>query len=85
MWTVSGLFFTFPDIKDVRGEQYLVKSQSQVIDPLVTSELVSISQIIDVAKLSEEEEVSIKLKRRSGQWVYEIERPIKETLIFLPF
>ena len=48
----------------------------------MTSELVSISQIIDVAKLSTEEEVSIKLKRRSGQWVYEIERPIKETLIF---
>ena len=35
-----------------------------------------------MAKLSAEEEVSIKLKRRSGQWVYEIERPIKETLIF---
>ena len=49
---------------------------------MVTSELVSISQIIDVAKLSAEEEVSIKLKRRSEQWVYEIERPIKETLIF---
>ena len=82
MWTVSGLFFTLPDIKDVRGEQYLVKSQSQAIDPLVTSELFSITNIIEAAKLSEEEEVSIKLKRRSGQWVYEIERPLKETLIF---
>jgi len=82
MWTVSGLFFTLPDITDVRGEQYLVKSQSQVIDPLVTAELISISEIIDGAKLSAKEEVSIKLKRRSGQWVYEIERPLKETLIF---
>ena len=54
MWTVSGLFFTLPDIKDVRGEQYLAKSQSQVIDPLVTSELFSITNIIEAAKLSEE-------------------------------
>ena len=82
MWTVSGLFFTLPDITDVRGEQYLVKSKLQVIDPLVTSELISMSEIIDVAKLSAREEVSIKLKRRSGQWVYEIKRPLKEILIF---
>ena len=54
MWTVSGLFFTLPDIKDVRGEQYLVKSQTQVIDPLVTSELFSITNIIEAAKLSQE-------------------------------
>ena len=82
MWTVSGLFFTLPDITDVRGEQYLVKSTPQVIDPLVTSELVLMSQIIDAAKLSAREDVSIKLKRRSGQWVYEIRRPLKEILIF---
>ena len=82
MWTVSGLFFTLPDITDVRGEQYLVKSTPQVIDPLVTSELVLMSQIIDAAKLSAREDVSIKLKRRSGQWVYEIKRPLKEILIF---
>ena len=33
LWTVSGLFFTVPDITDVRGEQYRQIKDNLEIEP----------------------------------------------------
>ena len=52
MWTASGLFFSIPDITDVRGEQYLSQTHSININQLAREKIVPISAIIDTAKIN---------------------------------
>ena len=44
LWTLSGLFFTIPDIKDVRGDQYRVwetTNEAQRLDQNITKALLA--------------------------------------------
>jgi uncharacterized iron-regulated membrane protein len=83
MWTASGLFFSIPDITDVRGEQYLTQSNSININQEARENIVSISAIIDNAKVDLEANETVLLKHRAGRLIYQVEKnPPEKKLIF---
>ena len=83
MWTASGLFFSIPDITDVRGEQYLTQSNSININQQARENIVSISAIIDNAKVNLEANETVLLKHRAGRLIYQVEKnPPEKKLIF---
>ena len=83
MWTASGLFFSIPDITDVRGEQYLTQSNSININQQARENIVSISAIIDNAKVDLEANETVLLKHRAGRLIYQVEKnPPEKKLIF---
>ena len=83
MWTASGLFFSIPDITDVRGEQYLTQSNSININQEARENIVSISEIIDNAKVNLEANETVLLKHRAGRLIYQVEKtPPEKKLIF---
>ncbi len=83
MWTASGLFFSIPDITDVRGEQYLTQSNSININQEARENIVSISAIIDNAKVTLEANETVLLKHRAGRLIYQVEKnPPEKKLIF---
>jgi len=83
MWTASGLFFSIPDITDVRGEQYLTQSNSININQQARENMVSISAIIDNAKVNLEANETVLLKHRAGRLIYQVEKnPPEKKLIF---
>ena len=83
MWTASGLFFSIPDITDVRGEQYLSQTHSININQLARENLVSISTIVDIAKVNLEANETVLLKHRAGRLIYQVEKNAPEKkLIF---
>ena len=83
MWTASGLFFSIPDITDVRGEQYLSQTHSININQLAREKIVPISAIIDTAKINLEANETVLLKHRAGRLIYQVEKNAPEKkLIF---
>ena len=83
MWTASGLFFSIPDITDVRGEQYLSQTHSININQLAREKIVPISAIIDAAKVNLEANETVLLKHRAGRLIYQVEKNAPEKkLIF---
>ena len=83
MWTASGLFFSIPDITDVRGEQYLSQTHSININQLARENIVPISAIIDTAKINLEANETVLLKHRAGRLIYQVEKNAPEKkLIF---
>jgi hypothetical protein len=83
MWTASGLFFSIPDITDVRGEQYLTQSNSININQQARENIVSISAIINNAKVNLEANETVLLKHRAGRLIYQVEKnPPEKKLIF---
>ena len=83
MWTASGLFFSIPDITDVRGEQYLTQTNSININQQARENMVSISAIIDNAKVNLEANETVLLKHRAGRLIYQVEKnPPEKKLIF---
>ena len=83
MWTASGLFFSIPDITDVRGEQYLSQTHSLNINQLAREKIVPISAIIDTAKINLEANETVLLKHRAGRLIYQVEKNAPEKkLIF---
>ena len=83
MWTASGLFFSIPDITDVRGEQYLTQTHSININQLARENIVPISAIIDAAKINLEASETVLLKHRAGRLIYQEEKnPPEKKLIF---
>ena len=83
MWTASGLFFSIPDITDVRGEQYLTQTHSININQMARENIVPISTIIDTAKINLEAGETVLLKHRAGRLIYQVEKnPPEKKLIF---
>ena len=83
MWTASGLFFSIPDITDVRGEQYLSQIHSININQLARENIVPISAIIATAKINLEANETVLLKYRAGRLIYQVEKNAPEKkLIF---
>ena len=83
MWTASGLFFSIPDITDVRGEQYLSQTHSININQLARENIVPISAIIATAKINLEANETVLLKHRAGRLIYQVEKNAPEKkLIF---
>ena len=83
MWTASGLFFSIPDITDVRGEQYLSRTHSININQLARDNIVPISAIVDIAKVNLEANETVLLKHRAGRLIYQVEKNAPEKkLIF---
>ena len=83
MWTASGLFFSIPDITDIRGEQYLTQSYSININQEARENIVPISAIVDIAKVNLEANETILLKHRAGRLIYQVEKnPPEKKLIF---
>jgi len=83
MWTASGLFFSIPDITDVRGEQYLTQTHSININQLARENIVPISAIVDIAKVNLEANETVLLKHRAGRLIYQVEKNAPEKkLIF---
>ena len=83
MWTASGLFFSIPDITDVRGEQYLAQSYSININKEARENIVPISAIVDIAKVNLEANETVLLKHRAGRLIYQVEKNAPEKkLIF---
>ena len=83
MWTASGLFFSIPDITDVRGEQYLSQTHSININQMARENIVPISAIIDTAKINLEANETVLLKHRAGRLIYQVEKNAPEKkLIF---
>ena len=83
MWTASGLFFSIPDITDVRGEQYLTQTPSININQMARENIVPISAIIDTAKINLEASETVLLKYRAGRLSYQVEKnPPEKKLIF---
>ena len=83
MWTASGLFFSIPDITDVRGEQYLTQTHSININQMARENIVPISAIIDTAKINLEASETVLLKHRAGRLIYQVEKtPPEKKLIF---
>ena len=83
MWTASGLFFSIPDITDVRGEQYLAQGYSMNINQEARENIVPISVIVDIAKVNLEANETVLLKHRAGRLIYQVEKiPPEKKLIF---
>jgi len=72
LWTLSGLFFTIPDIKDVRGDQYRVWETTNEAQRLDHDNLFAMSTLLKNLAINEEEDYTILLKRRADTWVYQV-------------
>ena len=72
LWTLSGLFFTIPDIKDVRGDQYRVWETTNEAQRLDHENLFAMSTLLKNLDINEEEDYNILLKRRADTWVYQV-------------
>ena len=72
LWTLSGLFFTIPDIKDVRGDQYRVWGTVDNAQTLDHSKLFAMSALLKNLAINKEEDYTILLKRRADTWVYQV-------------
>jgi hypothetical protein len=84
LWTVSGLFFTVPDITDVRGEQYrLIKDNLEIESS--PKNIAPIQSIIKNDSDFMDEDFKIILKKRAQSWVYEVQSSNKKTKIFNAF
>tara|TARA_B100001540_G_scaffold275441_1_gene261624 strand:- start:69 stop:782 length:714 start_codon:yes stop_codon:yes gene_type:complete len=73
LWTLSGLFFTIPDIKDVRGDQYRVWETADGIQRLDQNNLFAVSSLLKNLNINKEEDYTILLKRRADRWVYQVD------------
>ena len=73
LWTLSGLFFTIPDIKDVRGDQYRVWEKADEIQRLDQNNLFAVSTLLKNLNINKEEDYTILLKRRADRWVYQVD------------
>jgi len=81
LWTVSGLFFTVPDITDVRGEQYRVTEDYLEVAP-EPNNLAPIQNIVTNGNDFMEENFVISLRKRAQSWVYQVQSDNRKTLIF---
>ena len=72
LWTLSGLFFTIPDIKDVRGDQYRVWATEDSAQRLNQNDLFAISTLLENLDINKEGDFTILLKRRADTWVYQV-------------
>ena len=70
---MSGLFFTIPDIKDVRGDQYRVWETADEIQRLDQNNLFAVSSLLKNLNINKEEDYTILLKRRADRWVYQVD------------
>lgn len=75
LWTLSGLFFTIPDIKDVRGDQYRVWETADEIQRLDQNNLFAVSTLLKNLDINKEQDYTILLKRRADTWVYQVDSP----------
>ena len=73
LWTLSGLFFTIPDIKDVRGDQYRVWETADEAQRLDQNNLFTVSTLLKNLNINKEEDYPILLKRRAERWVYQVD------------
>ena len=73
LWTLSGLFFTIPDIKDVRGDQYRVWEKADEIQRLDQNNLFAVSSLLKNLNINKEQDYTILLKRRADRWVYQVD------------
>tara|TARA_B100000029_G_scaffold389400_1_gene385746 strand:+ start:300 stop:938 length:639 start_codon:yes stop_codon:yes gene_type:complete len=69
---LSGLFFTIPDIKDVRGDQYRVWVTEDSAQRLNQNDLFAISTLLENLDINKEGDFTIVLKRRADTWVYQV-------------
>ena len=72
LWTLSGLFFTIPDIKDVRGDQYRVWGTTDEAKRLDHDNLFAMSTLLKNLDINKDEDYTISLKRRADTWVYQV-------------
>ena len=72
LWTLSGLFFTIPDIKDVRGDQYRVWETTNEAQRLDHENLFAMSTLLKNLDINKEQDYTILLKRRADTWVYQV-------------
>ena len=72
LWTLSGLFFTIPDIKDVRGDQYRVWETTNESQRLNHENLFAMSTLLKNLDINKEQDYTILLKRREDTWVYQV-------------
>ena len=72
LWTLSGLFFTIPDIKDVRGDQYRVWETTNEAQGLNHENLFAMSTLLKNLDINKEQDYNILLKRRADTWVYQV-------------
>ena len=72
LWTLSGLFFTIPDIKDVRGDQYRVWETTNEAQGLNHENLFAMSTLLKNLDINKEQDYTILLKRRADTWVYQV-------------
>ena len=84
LWTVSGLFFTVPDITDVRGEQYRLTKDSLEMEAKPNN-LVPIQSIIKTDSDFLEEEFKVILRKRVQTWVYQVQSSNRKTKIYNAF
>lgn len=84
LWTFSGLFFTVPDITDVRGEQYRLTKDNLEIESSPKN-IAPIQSIIKNDSDFMDEDFKIILKKRAQSWVYEVQSSNKKTKIFNAF
>ena len=84
LWTVSGLFFTVPDITDVRGEQYRQIKDNLENEP-GPDDLAPIQSIVLSDSGILEEEFKIILRKRAQSWVYQVQSSNRKTKIFNAF
>ena len=81
LWTVSGLFFTVPDITDVRGEQYRDNKNNLEIHSEL-DDLVSIQSIVADGNNLSEKDFNITLRKRAQSWVYQVQSGSRKTQIY---
>ncbi len=84
LWTVSGLFFTIPDITDVRGEQYRLIKDSLEME-VKPNNLTPIQSIIKTDSDFLEEEFKVILRKRVQTWVYQVQSSNRKTKIYNAF
>ena len=84
LWTVSGPFFTVPDITDVRGEQYRLIKDNLENEP-GPDDLAPIQSIVLSDSDFLEEEFKIILRKRAQSWVYQVQSSNRKTKIFNAF
>ena len=84
LWTVSGLFFTVPDITDVRGEQYRLTKDSLEMEAKPNN-LAPIQSIIKKDSNFLEEEFEVILRKRAQSWVYQVQSSNRKTKIYNAF
>ena len=84
LWTVSGLFFTIPDITDVRGEQYRLIKDSLEMEAKPNN-LAPIQSIIKKDSDFLEEEFKVILRKRAQSWVYQVQSSNRKTKIYNAF